>query len=337
MVLTDLYLSAESGPVPQAGGGSLPGIEFAGRCGTRTPLVQGWRAWLARALGRADLAEAAPARVAAAVLGSGPQPSPAAQSLWLASPVHLSAGLSQVHLDHRGLLRLPAAELATLAGSFARAFAASGCALHPLPCGQFLLEAPGIAVVATSEPARCAGGEIAPALPRGAAAAGLRRLAAEIEMWLHAEVGGAASLGERPVNALWLWGAAGHAAGLARAPLAQTCGYGVDPFLDGLWHLAHCTSRPLSETLAPLLTEAGAARAVLALQVSEALRESPQASFAQALRSLDDRFISPALAALRRGTLARVTLVANDCALEVRGADRFRFWRRARRGLAAFT
>ena len=332
IVLTDLYLSAESGHAPEATPGALPGLEFAARFGTATHPVSGWRDWLLAALGRADLAGMAPARIAAGVLGSA---GGALTAPWIATPLHLQAGLSRVHLDHRGLLRLAAPERVALSAAFTRTFGASGLELVPLPCGEFLLDAPGVDRVPTAEPARCAGGEIGAALPRGGAAASLRRLSAEIEMWLHGER--ASTVAAQAVNALWLWGAAGR---LAPAPrrggLEEVLGVGADPFLDGLWHLGGSERRDLPQTLAAVLEEPRAVRAVLALRVSQGLQETMETSFVAELTRLDAGFVAPAVAALRRGGLENVTLIANDTVLALGRRTRRWFWRRPRPALAAF-
>jgi hypothetical protein len=334
IVLTDLYLPEEHTHVPCAEGASLPGIEQAGRYGERVALSGGWRPWLARLLGREDLVGISPARIAAAVLPATPEPQ------WLATPVHLSAGLSRVHLDHRGLLRLSAEEQASLTRAFAHAFAGSGFTLAGLPCGEFVLQAPGIPAVPTTEPARCAGAEIAAGLPQGAQAAALRRLAAEIEMWLHGEELNAVRtrLGRLSVNALWLWGGAGACATPApRALVSAPLGFGSDAYLDGLWCLHGGNCRPLPPDLGAVLEPAVETRTLLALSVAAELQQSTHASFAQALGALDARFIAPALAALGRGTLRSVTLAGNDTALSVRRGSALRIWRRARPGLASLT
>jgi hypothetical protein len=333
MIITDLYHPAEAS-LPEASA-PLPGIEYAGRCGTRTALREGWRGWLARSLGREDLASVAPARIAAAVLPGEAAALTPPHSCWLATPVHLSAALTHVHLDHRGLLRLPASQLAALASAFARTFAASGFCLAPLPSGEFLLRAPGIEAGATTDPERCAGQEITAALPRGMQAAGLRRTAAEIEMWLHAQ---AAVGGEPLVNALWLWGGAGvQAVPPARAPTPGRLACGADAYLHGLWHLeGGGLCRALPASLAALPEAQGAACTVLALRVAEELQKSMQSSFTDALRSLDERFIAPALGRLGASGFSSVTLVGNDVALTVRRGSRWRRWRRSRGALGSF-
>jgi hypothetical protein len=328
MLLTDVYLPPESLPAPPDGGVRLPGIEYAARFGQRTPLRQGWRAWLAHYLGRADLAELAPARVAASPLPEAPG------TAWLATPLHLSAGLNSVHLDHRGLLRLGSQQLQTLALSFEQVFAGSGLTLIPLH-GEFLLRAPDIAAVPTPEPARFAGGQIPAALPAGRQSAALRRTAAEIEMWLHAQSAHPGSAPEVSANALWLWGAAGAAGPLhRRASTEPVMGFGADAYLDGLWHLEGAQCAAVPEGLGPLL-RAGARRSVLALSVAAQLQESTSLRFTEALARLDARFITPAVKALRARTLASVTLIANDTALSVQRGSALKLWRRPRAGLAS--
>jgi len=329
IVITDLYPAADALAGERAAAPALAGLAQAARFAERQPLTGGWRDWLVRRLGRADLAPVAPANIAAA---AAPPPSAAVRSQWIATPVYLQAGLSQVHLDHRGVLRLPAATLTRLAASFAHTFAGAGLELVPLPGGEFLLRAAGIAALETPEPERCAGAEIGASLPRGAAAAALRRTAAEIEMWLHSQ--SSASL----VNALWLWGAGG--ADLGRQPAHAGAfpwrAFGADAYLDGLMALEGARCEPVPRGLGTLLQADASADVVLALRVAEELQTTMPVSFSEGLARLDERFIAPAVAALRSGVLARLTLIANDRALTLGPRSALRFWRRARAPLEAF-
>ena len=327
IILTDLYLGTEQPDAPA--GWALPGLEQVGRFAAPQALPGGWRAWVAGRIGRADLSHIAPARIAAVAAGGAHSP------CWLAAPVHLSAGLSRVHLDHRGLLRLGAAEQARLLASFARAFAGAPLQLAALPSGDFLLHASGIEALPGAEPARSAGGELARTLPGGSPA--LRRVWAEIEMWLHGEALNSerAQRGLQRLTALWLWGAAGSEAPvtarvLAPAPAAFAC----EAYLAGLWRLhgLECTDPPADvAALLPLRAPC----TVVALSLAEALQRAPHATFWQALAGLDERFIAPALAALRRGQLGELTLLANDRALRVTRHALLRRWRRAAAGLAS--
>jgi len=331
IVIADLYTPVTGHAVA----GAVPGIESAGRFGERAALQHGWREWLARALGREDLAGAAPACIAAAAadVAPGGPPAGAGGTLWIATPLQLTAGAARLYLDHRGVLRLPRAELAALAAAFQDTFAVSGCSLTPLSSGDFLLRTAGIAPVATIEPARCAGNDVAEALPRGAAAAPLRRLVAEIEMWLHGQALNEARVrrGEPPVTTLWPWGAEGRAIQPERrAGRATPRAFGADPYLSGLWHLQADVCRALPQRLEEVLADEHACGVVLVLQTDS------HCTLAQALARLDERFVSPALKALRRGEVSGVTLIANDTRVTLRRRSHLRLWRRPRAGLRSF-
>jgi len=297
--------------------------------------VRGWREWLAYSTGRADLADVAPACVAAAVLPHAPSAAPVAATTWIATPVQLTAGLARVDLDPRGILRLPTADLAALAADFGSTFATSGFALAPLPSGELLLTTPGIAPVETTEPARCTGTGVQQALPRGTAAAPLRRLIAEIEMWLHAlPLNESRRMrGEPPVTALWPWGATGRIVRPVPAIGAEpAAAFGTDAWLEGLWRLRGSTCQALPGDFKEAL-DASWERCVLVVEGGGELQRAGHGTLADALARLDARFVSPALQALRRGELGAVTLVANDTRLRVRRHSLLKLWRRARAGL----
>jgi hypothetical protein len=339
MVIADLYLPAADDGAQQAAAAftDIPGLQSVARFGERRALHSGWRAWLAGRLGRSDLTGVAPACVAGVLLEGAPESPAAAGTRWIASPVQLSAGLTRVHLDHRGLLSLSQQELALLAADFARTFGTGGSSLAPLPSGDFLLSTPGILPLQTPEPARCAGGLVSEVVPASPAAAPLRRLLAEIEMWLHGHpVNEArAQRGEPPVTTLWVWGAEGTVGPLTRLPhqeLPQA--FGRDAWLAGLWHLlgGACSGFPahLQEVLRP-----GSGRAVLVAQTGGQLHND-HATHAEALARLDERFVCEALRALGDGQLAGLTVILNDTRVSVGRASRLKLWRRRAHGLAGF-
>ncbi len=341
MVIADLYLPHGANGT----GGAVPGIECAGRFGERAALQHGWREWLAHALGREDLAGAAPACIAAAAADGPPgappgeAPAGATGTLWIATPLQLTAGAARLYLDHRGVLRLPRAELAALAAAFQDTFAVSGFTLTPLSSGDFILRTAGIAPVATIEPARCAGNDVAEALPRGAAAAPLRRLVAEIEMWLHGQGLNEARVrrGEPPVTTLWPWGAEGRAVQPERREARATLrAFGADPYLSGLWRLQADECRALPGRLEDVLADEHTCGVVLVLQMGQELQTDRHGTLAQSLAHLDARFVSPALKALRRGEVSSVTLIANDTRVTLRRRSHLRLWRRPRAGLRSF-
>jgi hypothetical protein len=237
------------------------------------------------------------------------------------------------------LLRLAAPEQALLAADFQRTFGSPGPTLVPLASGGFLLETPGMDAAVTSEPARCAGGDVAAALPAGSAAAPLRLLSAEIEMWLHGQPlnEARARRGEPVVNALWLWGADGRKVRpQPRAAVEVELAFGADPWLQGLWHLRGSRCQRLPERLEEVLAATDARRAVLVAEAGQEMQRADAGSVAEAVARLDARFVSPALAAVRGGALTSMTLVVNDTRATVRRSSRWRFWRRRRAGLAGF-
>jgi hypothetical protein len=326
IVVSDLYLPEEG----RADSVSLPGLERIARFGRKSALAD-WRPWLARRVGCEALALEAAACVAARCCNAD-----IAGAVWLATPVHCIAGLSSVHLEHRGLLKLPLSSLAALAADFHRVFQGTGFALHPLASGGFLLAGPASDDAQPTEPARCVGMNMAAARPRSQA---LRRLGAEIEIWLyeHPVNRSRSERGEPPVTALWLWGG-GTWAPAPRAPSADPplgdCAFGRDPYLEGLWCARGARVAALPASLADL--EASPAHcSVIVVELADFLAAERTAGVGDALDALDARWIAPAADRLARGALRRLTVIANDRCLTLGRHDALKRWRRARRGLSA--
>jgi hypothetical protein len=343
IVIPDLYLDSGdiSSPATAGGTGVLPGFEHAGRFGRGSAVEGGWRAWLTHWLGRADLANVAPAVVAATAAGVSPGGSavdtlPPNSTVWIATPVHLIAGLTSLHLDRRSLLRLSPADLADFASSFERTFGDTELRLKAMPSGEFLLQGPATLNAITTEPARALVDRLEGSLPTGSNAAALKRLGTELEMWLHEHPFNDARRqhGELAVTSLWLWGG-GRVGTLdhSRQTPAELA-FGSDSYLAGLWHVHGGESRPLPEQLGDLLGNPRAPRAVLVAEVTPMLHSNPQWTIFEVLAELDRRFVSPALAALREGAVESVVLIANDRELRVRRGDRLKFWRRPQPGIA---
>ena len=166
IVIADLYLAsaAEAASIRRV---DLPGLGYVARYGTGGPVAQGWRPWLAAWAGQVALADEPPATIASAASRStiGNLDN---VMVWLATPVHLVAGLSSVHLDVRGLLQVEAGVRQTLAAEFNSIFAESGFRLEALTSAGFLLSGPRIAEVTTVDPARMLGANIDEALPSAA-------------------------------------------------------------------------------------------------------------------------------------------------------------------------
>jgi hypothetical protein len=327
IVIADLFLPEDSTPDAAV----LPGLERVARFGGSARLQAGWRSWLAGRVGCKALAGLPAACVAAIAADTRIE-----GFVSLATPVHWLTGLSSLHWDSRGILRLPAATLQSLARDFKSVFHGSGFALEPLLSGGFLMTGPVAADAQTMEPARCIGASIATALP---AAPDLRRLGAEIEIWLHEQPANVArsARGELPLSSLWLWGG-GRVA--SAADLASACSdvtgqrfYGSDPYLDGLARACGAGADPLPERIEAALS-VSARRVVVVVDLAQILQADRFLSVPGALAALDARWIAPAAAEVARGAVRSLSVLANDRCLSFLRRDRFKRWRHARRGLA---
>ena len=371
IVITDLYLPPD--PAEIAGSSALPGLERIARFGRRRTLEGegGWRPWLARALGRSDLAEVPPAAVVAARLRSGAVEGDAAaadtnrdspgiapsnsgsatetrgiisqppeSTVWLATPLHLIAGLTSLHLDRRSLLRLSAAEAEGFAADFNQTFGgpdpvterparkspvgASLLRLHPLHSGEFLLEAPASFAATTTEPARVLVEGLESSLPTGPQATECKRLGAELEMWLHTHPLNDARRrrSELPVSTLWLWGGGPASTQLGENSAApRPAVFGHDPYLAALASLG----RPAGPGDPDLL--------VAEAEVTSLLHADPQWTLFDAVADIDRRIIAPTLNALNERCYEAVTLIANNVEMCLHRSDRLKFWRPRQPGL----
>lgn len=332
LVLPDLFLFDDATTLARSE--ALTRLRFA----QAAPLRGGWRGLLARGMGRADLMAVDPAEVVAAAMGPvlGARPE-APRDPWLAAPLHLVAGLKTVHLAADGLLRLPPDEAAELAAAHDREFGADGLLLRPAGAAGFLLEGLEAAIGAiASEPQRLSGGTLDDALPEGVGGPALRTWITEVEMWLHALPLNRRreARGEPRVTTLWPWGGGnplreplaalpqGAAAGTARWPRV----WSHDGWVEALGTLA-------GGSVEPLPTAGDAFEALLGATEDSVCVVLPVAG--SGLGAFDRAFIGPAARCLHEGRLERLTIAANDRAVSVSAADRWRVWRPRRDLLSA--
>jgi hypothetical protein len=225
-------------------------------------------------------------------------------------------------LRDRGLLRVPESQRQKIREEFTRSFGPE-MSLHDVGERGFLLEGGPVSQAITRDPARFLDSDIGPALPAAGAAGDLRRLAAEMEMWLH-------SLplnderersGERRITSLWLWGGGSH-------EVFDTAWRGVDGLRGGdPWLRALAGEHPLNGSPASYHEIAADDRVVELSPMSGAPGES--------LASLEKNWFAPLRAALSSGTLDTLTLLANDKAFITQARAGWRFWRSRRGWLAA--
>jgi hypothetical protein len=309
------------------------------RFGPAVPLADGWRGWLAGRLGRPELGSVPIATlVAAAAAAAQPDPNlPPARDdgpWWLATPLHLVAGLDTLHLPRDGILSLSPPERAELAAGFSTALGGDGLSLHAVDGDALLLHGLAPGEVTTREPADCLGADLVGAQPCGPGAPRLRRLMAEIEMWLHAHPLNRRreQQGLRAVRSLWLWGgeshrpsagAGGEGASTARS-LARVGAAGLrrihsrDAWVRAVARLAGVELAAEGEPPEP--RDFGPPGSLLAI-ASLHSGDSPD------LAAFEQRLLAPAFAALADGRLDRIRLLAADRCVTATASDRYRVWR----------
>lgn len=272
-----------------------------------------WRSGLLHDLGAGSFA-APPAVIAAAAL-----PVPAGRGVCLAAPVHAVAGLHRVHLHAAGILPLAPGEKAILTAGFAAQFA-DDLRLHDAG-DHWLVEADFAAAADESDPLEWAGAPLERRLAGSPLQRVLRRIGAEIEMWLadHPVNAARRSRGQVPVNLLWLWGGGTVVPRETAAALASTrlSGATHDAWLAGCATLCGGTLAPLPDRWPP----GDAARGAMVL---------PAAVDAGQLLAWESDWFAPALAELRAGRLESLRLRVGRRLHHVRPGRLRRFLRRAR-------
>ena len=210
---------------------ALPALSELMRQGRASLPDRDWRSGLLRDVGLGHLASLAPAEIAAHALSLEP-----GSSVCLASPVHVVAGMSRVHLHAEGVLRLSAGQRSGFHAAFVAQFGHDPL-LHPVGEG-FVLEAPWAHVADDGDPCGWRGAPLSRSPAGTPELQSMRRTGAEIEMWLAASAWNEARerSGALTANLLWLWGGGRvpiRTAARLALPLHLHAGH-VDPWLGGL-------------------------------------------------------------------------------------------------------
>jgi hypothetical protein len=200
----------------------LPALSALLQHARRLPDVADWRCGVLSALDLGD-EEQNMARMAAHAI-QNLQPG---TGVCMALPVHVVAGMSRMFLG------APAA--------FNAEFGAADLHLHAVGSG-WLLQAPFAAAANDGSPDSLLGTALAREPAVSAAARSLRRLGAEVEMWLAGLAFNAEreSRGEPPINCIWMWGGATahNTPPSGQVPGALFSNVEPDAWMTGL--AAHC-------------------------------------------------------------------------------------------------
>lgn len=292
--------------------------------------------WLARLLGLPTPLPAAALRGLAlgdvSLDGNGNVNTSAAGQRWLClDPLHLRLDQLRAHVDPPRLTDLRMAEAEQLAVSLAPTFAPFG-ELRVLASHAWQLRLqPGVDAPPTV-PLPDLIARTAPTLPDGAAWAAWRRALTEAQMILHAHPVNQAreAAGQPVINSLWPWGA-------GALPTPNTPKHPADDLL--LWSddsLAQGAARLLGLPTAPAPARYAPSDNAAALILFDGLdypaRSADTHTWRERLLALENDWLAPALAALRRGQLAELHLLAPGDTLSfeirLRRADDWKFWRR---------
>lgn len=332
LILSDVYLpeqsdTADSPGVLRSDALPMPSLEWLLRFSAAREVSGDWRAWLLSALGLERLRDTPPAQIAARRILAAD----VASQAWFATPVAFDLHINHVRLNPRGLLRVDPAEGAQWCESFARDFG-SDYTLHYAGPRGFFLTGLRSAGGSTLDPARLLGADVTPGLRRPGELVRLElaRAATEFEFWLHASpLNAARDVARRPrLSSLWLWGGGAPAGVPAAAPAARTpVIFGEDPFLGGVARELDSLARAAPAAFDSLPAEAADDRIVELMPMSGPADES--------LAKLESRWFAPARAALARGALDRLELLANDRHWRIDRGGGWKFWRRHQGWLTA--
>lgn len=197
--------------LPAAKGNLLPELPALTRLlhgATRLSVATDWRSGVQAALAP-GLSAAVPAQIAA---GAVPALLPGS-GVCLATPVHVVPGISRMFLAPADSLTVDADEQELLRLAFNHEFSAPGVQMHAAGAG-WLLEAPFASSANDPDPEALAGSALTREPAVSGAAKSMRRLGAEVEMWLAATPVNRLreQRGVSPVNCIWFWGGAQVAA-----------------------------------------------------------------------------------------------------------------------------
>jgi len=215
----------------------LPMLSGLLHAAKRLPDAADWRSGVLAAL---DIPESGRWSAAAIAARAVPTLQPGT-AVCLALPVHVVAGMTRMFLGAPGSYELDARRREELRQAFNAEFGAADLHLHAVGSG-WLLQASCAGAASDGSPESLLGAALAREPAASAAGRSLRRLGAEVEMWLAGLPFNAArqARGEPPINTIWFWSGTTTAAVPApgRKPGGLFTGSEPDAWIAGMG--SHC-------------------------------------------------------------------------------------------------
>jgi hypothetical protein len=265
---------------------------------------------------------------------------------WLrADPVHLRVNRDRLVLVGSNDLALAPDEASALVAALNAHFNEDGHAFTAGAPQRWYLRCPRMPDMTTVPVDEAAGNDVHQFLPQGGDAAQFRRLFNEVQMLLHAHPVNEAreARGAPPVNSVWFWG------GGAKTPVPgrpYTAVWSAAPLAQALATAAGDEALPVPAQADEWLASSArfsdqGARALITLEaLDEAVRYGDLGAWRAAFDTLDRNWVAPLEAALRKGQLTSLTLIAPAPRACVRfhltRAALYACWRRPR-PLAAYS
>ncbi len=224
----------------------------------------------------------------------------------VATPVHLTAGMTSVSMPRDGILTLEPDEAGALAADFNEVFAGSGVRMAVGRAATLMCLFDEALEVETHDPESVLGHDVFEQQPAGVHGPRLRRLMSEIELWLfdHPKNRARRAHGRSAITGLWLWG--GAEIGTA-VPAVHGWTAGQDAFFSAFGAAIRWP------------TEGGNGVVACAFEPGSVEWEA-----------IESGWLSPAAAALRSRRIQRLELSAAGVRISVMPGLNLRFWRRPR-------
>ena len=255
--------------------------------------------WLAEQFGLPAPEEASPPVAAAAMARFGLKPD---VGVWfILQPVHFHITRDHLVLTDTRRLALSDIDARSLFATAQQSFEAAGMPLLYGDAENWFMRADAWAGLQTATPDAACGHNIDIWMPQGAHARDWRKLQNEVQMdWHGGSVNTARELqGLKPINSLWLWGAASAGSDSA-TPYAALCN------LQG-WTRALAPTQEIS--FSTLLAQSPASALFMDDTLAEAALGGDWAEWLQRLQLLERDCFAPLLAALKNGQLDALRLL----------------------------